>query len=247
MKLYSELAEYYYDIEKPGRNFSSEIAFIHEIFQKYHIKTILDVGCGTGEHVNALQSLGYQIEGMDSSEKMIQIAQKRFSKCSFRHDSIQNFNKTSPYDALVCIFGTFNYLLSEEELQSAVSTFSKMLKPSGIAIIEIWNSFPVLKIQKKPISTVVELKINNKYIQRNRGFRVKETLPVQNAIVEVNYIYYLDKKEISDRHIMRVFSLDVTRNLFEKQHFEILNVYGDYDKKKFHNYCSRILLVVKRK
>jgi tRNA G46 methylase TrmB len=59
MKLYTELAEYYYEIEKVGRKFEEEIEFLGKLFLKYNIHTVLDVGCGSGEHVQALNQNGF--------------------------------------------------------------------------------------------------------------------------------------------------------------------------------------------
>lgn len=76
MKLYNELAEFYFDIEKPSRKIDSEARFLDRIFRKHRIMSILDMGCGTGEHVRYFQSLGYRPKGIDSSSKMIEVAKK---------------------------------------------------------------------------------------------------------------------------------------------------------------------------
>ncbi|EMY12010.1 methyltransferase domain protein [Leptospira weilii str. Ecochallenge] len=76
MKLYNELAEFYFDIEKPARKIDSEAKFLDRLFRKHRIMTILDMGCGTGEHVRYFQSLGYRPKGIDSSPRMIDVAKK---------------------------------------------------------------------------------------------------------------------------------------------------------------------------
>ena len=48
MKLYTELAEYYYEIEKSGRNFQEEVLLLDEIYKKHKVKLVLDIGCGKG-------------------------------------------------------------------------------------------------------------------------------------------------------------------------------------------------------
>ena len=57
MKLYTELAEYYYEIEKSGRKFQEEVLFLDEIYKKHKVQSVLDIGCGTGEHVLGLYAL----------------------------------------------------------------------------------------------------------------------------------------------------------------------------------------------
>ncbi|HON15751.1 MAG TPA: hypothetical protein PLA51_04660 [Spirochaetota bacterium] len=52
MKLYKELAEYYFAIESNHRNIVFDIQFINSYLSKYQNPSVLDIGCGTGEHLD---------------------------------------------------------------------------------------------------------------------------------------------------------------------------------------------------
>ena len=244
MKLYSELAEYYFDIENHSRAFNQEVTFLHDILKKHRIRTVLDLGCGTGEHVNALQSLGYEISGVDISEQMILTAKKRFSHCKFEEASLQKFKVTNKVDGIICMFGTFNYLIDNENVTASIKRIYDNLKPAGIAIFDIWNAEPVLKIKRKPITPVCTISSQGKTVKRNRGFRLTRTnIPV----VEVNYIYNVDKIEIKDKHSMRIFHLQELKEIFESLKFELIHIFGDFEQDRFRKNGSRILLVVKKR
>lgn len=81
--------------EKPGSLFNN-ISFFYGLFypmQRRHflsvmkrlgeqiglveVKTILDVGCGTGALCSALHSLGYEVTGMDPAERMLEIGKRK--------------------------------------------------------------------------------------------------------------------------------------------------------------------------
>jgi 2-polyprenyl-3-methyl-5-hydroxy-6-metoxy-1,4-benzoquinol methylase len=79
LKLYSDLAEYYFEIEKPGRRLDEEIHFVSEVFKRHKIQTVLDIGCGSGEHVKDLQGMGFKILGIDASPQMVETAKKKIS------------------------------------------------------------------------------------------------------------------------------------------------------------------------
>ena len=48
MKLYNELAPYYFDIESTTRKFTKEVDFLNEVLHRHRIKSVLDIGCGSG-------------------------------------------------------------------------------------------------------------------------------------------------------------------------------------------------------
>ncbi|EQA44344.1 methyltransferase domain protein [Leptospira broomii serovar Hurstbridge str. 5399] len=245
MKLYSELAEYYFDIEKNTRKFDLETQFLDRLFRKHRIRNILDLGCGTGEHVTHFQGLGYKPKGVDSSVRMIEVAKKRYSHCRFEVGSMQTYKAAEQLDGIISLFGSFNYLLSNEEVEAALKHLEQNLKPAGIAVLEVWNAEPLRKIKRKAIAPVSQTKARNTIIQRNRGFRLVRA--DQATVVEVNYIYNLNSKEIKDKHLMRAYFLTEFQRMVSKHRMEILNVYSNYSEVKFRSNASRMILVLKKK
>ncbi len=69
-----------YDLLYTDKDYEAECDLIEEVFRKYgngRISTILDLGCGTGNHAIPLASRGYHVTGIDISEDMITHAQKK--------------------------------------------------------------------------------------------------------------------------------------------------------------------------
>jgi len=245
LKLYSELAEYYFEIEKPGRKFEDELNFLHEIFKRHKIQTVLDVGCGTGEHVRDLQSMGYKVTGIDSAQKMIEVAKKRFPHCRFELGFMEDYKMKQQVDAVVCLFGTFNYLTSNDAIREFFQNMYRNLKHAGILVLDLWNAEPIKKIKRKPLSLVANIRINSMSIRRNRGFRL--TRADDHTMVEVNYIYNLEKKDIKDKHIMRVFYHHEMERFIKENKFEILNHFSGFKGEKFRRFGGRILYILKKK
>jgi ubiquinone/menaquinone biosynthesis C-methylase UbiE len=68
MKLYKELAEYYFAIEANHRNILYDIHLISTYLKKYSDPAVLDLGCGTGEHLNSVKQFGVKkCVGVDNS------------------------------------------------------------------------------------------------------------------------------------------------------------------------------------
>lgn len=245
LKLYSELAEYYYYIEKSSRSLKHEIECLDLLFKSYKVNKFIDLGCGTGEHVEALRRLGYEALGLDNSSFMLDVARKRFPQANFRLADMQNFRLDSTYDALICLFGTFNYLTTSQEIQTALDSIYKVLKPKGLLILEIWNSIPLMQIRKKPITPVNVCTIGGTVLKRNRGFKISTEQGKEN-LVEVNFLFDLNSKIIKDHHVMRVFSKGEIENYLTQFHFLIHNVYKDYLRRKFSEKSIRMLLVCQK-
>ena len=81
MDIFGEFAKYY-DLVHENKNYEKESAYIDRLIKKYNTgaKTILDIGCGTGNYAFAMQKLGYEVEGVDSSSQMIDIAKLKQSQ-----------------------------------------------------------------------------------------------------------------------------------------------------------------------
>jgi len=245
MKLYSELAEYYFTIEEAGRKFAEEVQFLKDHFKKHKIQTVIDMGCGTGEHCKELQCLGFKPLGVDASPEMLGIASSRYPNCDFEQGKMEDYVTNQPADALICLFGTFNYLLEDDGVVQFLKNTNKNLKQAGLVVLEIWNSDPIQRIKRKPITTVSNVRKGDTAIRRNRGFRI--TREDNISLVEVNYIYNMNQKDLKDRHTMRVFSWPQVEAFLSRAKFDILQVFGNYNEEKYTKTGARMLILAKKR
>ena len=60
----------YSEKRRPYTSYPSKLCrYIAENYFKPNYETLLDVGCGRGEHLREFQKLGYQVQGVDSSRE----------------------------------------------------------------------------------------------------------------------------------------------------------------------------------
>lgn len=83
---YERFAQYYDLLYKAqGKDYEREACRLHRLIQRYKTsqgKRLLDVGCGTGEHLRYLRAF-YQVEGVDASAEMLQVAQRKLPEVHF--------------------------------------------------------------------------------------------------------------------------------------------------------------------
>ncbi len=104
--------------------------YLH-LLKQYHVKTILDVGCGNGKFLKHLEKI-YQAEGIDLSLEMVKIAKKLGvnAKQCYLHEV------EDKYDAIVAVGDVLNYM-EEGALKKFLHDISARLNQNAIFVCDI--------------------------------------------------------------------------------------------------------------
>ncbi len=250
MKLYTDLAEYYYHIENKHRNISNDVSLIKSILYNVKNASVLDLGCGTGEHLAILARAGYKCTGIDNSIDMLTVAKKRNGgSIKYLLNSYVDFDIYEEFDLIMSFFGSLNYLLTDTEIETALWNTYRALKPLGDAVFEVWNAVPLIKISEKPLGIVSTTHYDGAKIIRERGFKILQKIP--HTIVNVSYRYHVYNNNnldmLDDTHKMRAFHYNEIAALLNKNGFKILNVYSSSLKEKFHENSNKFILHIQKK
>jgi len=124
--LYGRFARYYDLIYHALVNYEGDVDYLEDVFRRYKAKprTILDLGCGTGNHSVPLARRGYRVSGIDRSASMIAQAKKKASRLRnpprFVRADMRTFRFGQRFDAALCLFGAFGYLLTQRDVLQAL-------------------------------------------------------------------------------------------------------------------------------
>ena len=106
---------------------------------------ILDVGCGSGRHMEVLRGLGYaDCVGVDLSLPLLRDARARslrVARVDMRHLPF----KRGGFDLVTSFFTSFGYFATFEEDVDALSQFVSVLKPGGYLFLDLINSAHLIK------------------------------------------------------------------------------------------------------
>jgi SAM-dependent methyltransferase len=82
-----------------------------EVKQSLELRTAVDVGCGLGHFSGLLQSLGFEVTGVDGRKENVEEAQRRFPPVAFKHFDAQDASLRSlgQFDLTFC-FGLLYHL-----------------------------------------------------------------------------------------------------------------------------------------
>lgn len=140
-KLYTELAETYHAIYQQIFNYKKEFKFYNSLLKKHHCKSVLEIGCGSGNLANYFLEKKYEYIGLDFSLEMLKIARTEVApKAKFVQGDMRNLKLKKKFDAVIITGRSFTYLLTNEEIMQAFSSIFKVLNKNGVLIFDNFNA-----------------------------------------------------------------------------------------------------------
>lgn len=99
---------------------------------------ILDIGCGTGNHLAKLSESDFKVTGLDISPAMIAKAQERFPQLNFKIGDamVETTFKPNSFTHIVCLYFTIYYF---QDKQKFFYNCIDWLMPGGYLIIHLVN------------------------------------------------------------------------------------------------------------
>lgn len=136
----SESFEYtskYYDLIYGDKDYRKEVDFLESIFNiTQKPRRLLELGCGTGNYTQILSERGYEISGVDISEKMLQIAKEKCA-AKFLMGDIRDISINERFDACVAMFAVMGYITENSDIIKALNNIRRHLKPNGMFVFDV--------------------------------------------------------------------------------------------------------------
>jgi SAM-dependent methyltransferase len=142
-----------YDLLYSDKDYAAECDLIERLFQTYGdgpIRSVLDLGCGTGNHAIPLAQRGYEVIGVDRSENMLARVRTKLADPSgngrlvVQHGDIRSINLQRHFDAALMMFAVLGYQLENADVLSALGRARLHLRPGGLLLFDVWYGPAVL-------------------------------------------------------------------------------------------------------
>lgn len=134
----------YFEIAFQHRDIGRECDFIEsvtELYSKTDNRKVLDVFCGTGAHILELLRRGYEADGFDVTDPMLNYVRSKIDPASYQpklwKDNLENFKVDCEYGVLTNMLTSFNYITTNESVLSHIESAAKALSYGGLYIIEM--------------------------------------------------------------------------------------------------------------
>ena len=193
---------------------------------------ILDLACGKGRHAMYLNTLGYDVTGVDLSENSITYA-KQFENETLRfqvHDMCQPFPQK--FDAVFNLYTSFGYFDKDENNLNTIKAIKEELNDYGFGVIDFMNSDHVIQnLIPEEIKVIQNIKFNiQRYVKDGYIFK------------DIQFKYKDEEHQYQER--VKAFTLKDFESLFEQAEVNLLDVFGDYKLRKFDKNSSERLVMI---
>lgn len=225
---------FYHILYKDKDNTEVE-SFMHNLTNYLNIPEggkILDLACGKGRHAMYLNSIGYDVTGIDLSKNSIAFA-KQFEN-EMLHFDVHNMCKpyNEKFDAVFNLFTSFGYFDKDEDNLNTIKAIRDDLNEFGFGVIDFMNSeFIIDNLVLEDSKTVDGIEfILKRYI--DNGYIIKD--------IEFTH----DSVDYNFQERVRAFTLDDFKLLFEQAGVYLLDIFGNYKLHKFDVKKSNRLIMI---
>lgn len=226
---------------------TEDVSMYLELCSNAH--TVLELGIGTGRIAIPLAKAGIDVVGVDNSTTMLDSLQKKIKKNACHNIKVINqdmckLDLKQSFDYVICPFCTFNFLLTLDEQESALSALRKHLTTKSDIIFDLMTpyTFPYVMQECNNLffdsvgveDNVVEIYVNSQFNQQNQIFTQERNFKIRNRNTLIS-----EKQTIMYN---RIFLLGEFKLLLEKCGFRIINIWGDYKLSPFKNDSKNLIV-----
>lgn len=106
-------------------------------------KTHFDLACGTGPHVRHFIDCGYQSNGLDINQPMLDIAKTRCPEAQFSLQDMSAFSINDPVDLITCFLYSIHYNAGMEKLKNCISSVHRALQADGLFCFNVVDKYKI--------------------------------------------------------------------------------------------------------
>lgn len=226
LKLYSDLAEIYDQLYLKTFNYDQDAEFVDSILEKYQIKELLELGCGSGHLAKLLVKKGYKITGIDLYEEMLQIARMRLPEVEFLQQDIRHLKLDRKFDAIIAMGRMFTYMTTNDDVEQSIHSIAACLNPGGVFLFDNFSAPHFIKNFKENEEKLHEVDLGNRKIKRisantwNLKHGVTFNWQAKYQIEEQGGL-----KEIEDQSVLRAFFPEELEYFLNRKGLELIELF----------------------
>jgi len=224
---YQQMPEYF-DAHNVGADTETKNALIAKLLKEQHVKTVLDMTCGTGSQVFYLTLQGFKVIGSDFSHPLIEIARHKALKANknitFLDGDMRDLH-VGKFDAVITIFNAIGHL-TKPDFEKALKNIHANLNDDGIYIFDIFNLQAITNDVIDDFAMDIESIVNGVKIRNVQHSEIDRT----NGLLTSHDHYTLQKNDSepeihTNRFSLQIYTAHELQTIMQKNGFEIIHQY----------------------
>jgi SAM-dependent methyltransferase len=134
-----ERSAHLYDLMYVRRDYTTTAEEIRSLISNAlpDARDLLDVGCGTGRHLEVL-SRWYRSQGLDINSKMLEQTRARCPHLDIHEGDMRTFQLDRSFDVITCLFSAIGHVETAEAMRQSIERMAAHLSSPGILVVEPW-------------------------------------------------------------------------------------------------------------
>ena len=198
---------------------------------------ILDVGCGRGRHARALAQRGYQVTGVDLSERSIEQARRRAAAeglaIDFRVQDMREPMGDGDFDGAINLFTAFGYFDDAADHQRALQRMADALRSGGWLVQDFLNA-PHVIAHLTPTD-----------VRHEGDVRIEQRRWIEDGRINKEITLHRNGATHTFHESVRLLTLHDFKALYEVAGLQIQAVRGDYDGAAYTPHSPRLIMHAK--
>lgn len=204
---------------------------------------ILDLCCGYGRYSLPISEVGYEVIGLDISERPISMARELSKNLKYPPLFVQGDMRKIPFsdryfDGIINFSSSFGYF-SDETNKKVIEEISRVLKQRGHLLIDLLNLPKFLKDFKSEYIREEETRVihfSNEY-----NFHT-------HRLKSIWEYHYLDNKNLAKSYSidLRLYSFEEINKVMESVGMRILRRFGDLSTSEYNQESERMVLLARK-
>lgn len=238
-----------YDLVMDHVDYDQWAAYLFDLLRRHgtDVKTVVELGGGTGSLARRLQPLGdYRYLLTDGSAAMLARAREKLDEeessircvqADFTTVSCNDLGLTEPADAAILVYDGLNYLLDADAVAALLRCVHGLLRPGGVAIID--QSTP-------PNSEARSDGVVDEGTRADFSYVRESHYDPDTRRHETVFSLTVNGQSWTERHVQRAYTREEVRTLINDSPMIAEEAYDEFTTDPAHDESYRVHWVLRR-
>ncbi len=126
-----------YDLVYPDTG--ERVPFVTKLLERHGKDSVLELGTGTGLFAIPLHEAGFDIEGLEISQVMIDVVGQRAPGLKIHKGDMRTYTINRRYDAILALSSVLVFVNNEHEIKQCLQRCYHHLESKGMLVLELPN------------------------------------------------------------------------------------------------------------